>query len=533
MTDYQDHQSTEGLAILDCGSQYTLLIAKTLREQGIYSEVFPHHQATPVSSRFKGIILSGGPQSAGAPGAPIFPAWLQEDLRPILGICYGMQLLVLQHGGSLRQSQQREYGSATVQWSDSSVETLPEHIQQFCQGLWGTSQQVWMSHGDDAGALGNDLQVLARTDAAVIAALAHKSLPRFGIQFHPEVQHTVDGYLLLQNFARKVCGLRTVWTAKEMLAFAEKSLVDTLGSAAERAKLRVLVAVSGGVDSTVLASFLGQHFTPEQLCCVLVDHGFLREREAELVTQSLREQGIQLQVLQAQESFLQCVQGLTDSEAKRKAVGRQFIQCFEEFAQKEGPFTHLAQGTLYPDVIESAHGGAGATVIKSHHNVGGLPETLGLKLLEPFRFMFKDEVRSIGRGLGLSAALVDRHPFPGPGLSIRIPGAVDLEKLTILRKADAIYMQELRDAGLYAGIWQAGCVLLSVKSVGVMGDHRTYEWTLVLRAVSSVDGMTAHAIPLPYDFLALVSTKIINQVPGINRVLYDVTSKPPATIEWE
>lgn len=514
----------EGILVLDFGSQYTLLIARRLRECGIYAEVIDGNRTTPPPDfRCRGIILSGGPDSVTEEGSRRLGNWVWDLKVPVLGICYGLQLLVEHFGGHVRSATKREYGKATL-----VLKTESGPAAKIFADL-PPSQTVWMSHGDDTGTLPECLVALGHTaHDHVTAAIIHRQLPIAALQFHPEVQHSDHGAQILTQFARNLCGIEANWNSRRMVDLVTESIRDCVGNG------RVLMAVSGGVDSTVAAALLGRALGPEKVTAVLIDHGLMRKGETTWVKNSLLKAGFKdLHVLHRPEQFLNALSGVSDPEAKRKIIGRCFIEEFEKFAPEHGPFTHLGQGTLYPDVIESAGHGSGAKVIKTHHNVGGLPAKLALQLVEPFRFLFKDEVRLIGRELGLPKELVDRHPFPGPGMAVRLLGDITGEKLALLREADAIFIEELRNAGLYDQVWQAFVVLLPVRSVGVMGDNRTYQWTIALRSVSSTDGMTADVSDLPLSFLKQVASRIVRQVPGINRVTYDITTKPPATIEWE
>ena len=513
-----------GILVLDYGSQYTLLIARRLRELGVYAEVVDGlADKIPDGFNPKGLILSGGPDSVAEQGSRSLPEWVLDSNLPVLGICYGMQLLVTSHGGQFSTGGGREYGRAELKISHDHVGKGTKVFDRL-----DANEVVWMSHGDHLDKLGDEFEVVALTDAGVVAAVVHTEKPLIGLQFHPEVQHSICGPEVLRAFVFDVCGTQPNWKADDMLSSTVDSIKKQVGDG------RVLVAVSGGVDSSVAAVTLMKALGPEKVTGIFCDTGLLRKNEARDVAKALRDLGLNLEVQDKKKEFFKALEGMTDPEDKRKTIGKLFIEGFEEFAKAHADeFTHLAQGTLYPDVIESAGHGAGSKVIKSHHNVGGLPERLHLELAEPFRYLFKDEVRKIGDLLGLPYEIVHRHPFPGPGLGIRIPGEVTEEKVKILQEADDIFTRELRNCDFYDSIWQAGAMLLPVKSVGVMGDNRTYQWTLSLRAVHASDGMTAEVGDLPLSFLTGVADKIVRGVDGINRVLYDVTSKPPATIEWE
>ncbi|HEX2582267.1 MAG TPA: glutamine-hydrolyzing GMP synthase [Dongiaceae bacterium] len=514
--------SHDTILIVDFGSQVTQLIARRLREANIYSLIVPY---TVAEDRFaalhpKGIILSGGPASILDREAPRIPDFLLASGVPILGICYGQQALCHQLGGNVMADQVREFGRAAFRVSKAS--------QLFAGWEVGVSEPVWMSHGDRVERLPEGFAVIGESEAAPFAAIADERRRFYGVQFHPEVVHTPRGAVILRNFAVAICGVIPDWTMRTYKEEALPSIRARVG------KSKVICGLSGGVDSSV-AAILIHEAIGDQLTCIFVDHGLLREGEAEAVIALFRDHyNIPLVHRDAAELFLDALAGVAEPEEKRKIIGRLFIEVFEEESAKIGGAEFLAQGTLYPDVIESvsATGGPSAT-IKSHHNVGGLPGEMRLKLLEPLRDLFKDEVRALGRELGLPARMVTRHPFPGPGLAIRMPGGVNREGLAILRRADRIYLEEIEKAGLYDHIWQAFAVLLPVRSVGVMGDGRTYDQVVALRAVTSTDGMTADFFPFPYEVLGRIATRIVNEVKGVNRVVYDVTSKPPGTIEWE
>ncbi len=509
----------EWICILDFGSQYTQLIARRVREQNVYCEILPFHVGWErvVANPPKGIILSGGPSSVYDEGAPTIPGELFSSGIPVLGICYGLQLLALHHGAGVEPASRREFGKAGL----NIVETDP----LFASVRDGSV--VWMSHGDALTSLPEGFRVIARTDNAPFGAIRHQVRPLYGVQFHPEVVHSEQGKDMLRNFLFSVCDCRGDWNSRTFIEEATDRIRTQVGTD------HVICGLSGGVDSAVAAVLLHRALG-DQVHCIHIDNGVMRRNESrEVVDLFERDLRIPVTLVDASALFLERLAGVTDPEKKRKIIGAAFIDAFEQEIAAHRNAAWLAQGTLYPDVIESVSFKGPSATIKSHHNVGGLPDTMRLKLLEPFRELFKDEVRAVGRELGIPEHFIGRHPFPGPGLAIRVLGEVTEEALELLRTCDDIYIDEIRRAGLYDEIWQAFCVLLPVRSVGVMGDARTYENTIAVRAVTSTDGMTADWARIPYDVLASISNRIINEVRGVNRVVYDISSKPPATIEWE
>lgn len=527
---------TEKILILDFGSQYTQLIARAVREANVYCEIIPYHKNFEYEPGLKGIILSGSPFSVNEANAPDVNVQMMIDRVPVLGVCYGAQLTAKRFGGRVEKSNKREYGRALLHKQKDDV--LLHNVME--------KSQVWMSHADTILELPEGFELLATTESIPIAAFKKSKVksqksngsqvsrltskesgfPLYGLQFHPEVYHSIEGKKILNNFLVNICGCSQDWTPAHFISDTVEMLKKQIGSR------KVIMALSGGVDSTVAATLIHKAIG-DRLFGIFVDNGVLRKNEFENVLTTYAKLGLNVKGVDAKNIFYDQLAGKTDPEAKRKTIGRLFIEIFQDEAKHIEGIDMLGQGTIYPDVIESVSVHGPSVTIKSHHNVGGLPDKMHLELVEPLRFLFKDEVRKVGRELGIPAEMIDRHPFPGPGLAIRILGDITEDKVKLLQEADHVYTKALKDHNLYATVWQAGAILLPVKSVGVMGDERTYEFTVALRAVTSVDGMTADWAHLPYDFLANVSNEIINNVKGINRVVYDISSKPPATIEWE
>ncbi|HMX36954.1 MAG TPA: glutamine-hydrolyzing GMP synthase [Ferruginibacter sp.] len=510
---------TEKILILDFGSQYTQLIARTVREAKVYCEIIPYNKPIHYGPELKGIILGGSPFSVNEENAPVVDVKEMTRQVPVLGICYGAQLTAKLYGGRVEKSDKREYGRAI--FSKLKEDVLLQHVSE--------SSQVWMSHSDTIKVLPEGCEVLGTTESIPVAAFRHNNNgthPLYGLQFHPEVYHSAEGKIILKNFLVNICGCTQDWTPAHFITETVEALKAQIGNR------KVIMGLSGGVDSTVAATLINKAIG-ENLYGIFVDNGVLRKNEFEDVLNIYNQLGLHVIGVDARKHFYNKLEGKTDPEEKRKAIGNAFIEVFDQEAHKIEGVELLGQGTIYPDVIESLSVHGPSATIKSHHNVGGLPETMKLGLVEPLRSLFKDEVRKVGLELGIPHEMLYRHPFPGPGLGIRILGEVTEERVRLLQEADAIYINGLKKYNLYTSVWQAGTILLPVKSVGVMGDERTYEFTVALRAVTSVDGMTADWAHLPYDFLANISNEIINNVKGINRVVYDISSKPPATIEWE
>lgn len=508
---------TEKILILDFGSQYTQLIARKIRELNVYCEIWPYNKIPVHDNTVKGVILSGSPFSVRDPIAPVPDLTDIKGKLPLLGICYGAQLLAQYYGGEVLPSTHREYGRAIFEVVDTSSPLFKDVP---------VASQVWMSHGDTIARIPEDFQIIGCTRDVTVGAFKIRGEETYGLQFHPEVYHTTEGKQILKNFVVSACGCSQTWTAESFIENTVQTLRETIGSD------KVLLGLSGGVDSTVTAVLLNRAIG-SSLTCIFVDNGLLRKNEFAKVLDSYRHMGLNVIGVDAGPQFLDALRGVADPEKKRKIIGRVFIEVFDREASKIEDARWLAQGTIYPDVIESVSVHGPSVTIKSHHNVGGLPEKMNLKIVEPLKLLFKDEVRRVGAVLGIPEDILGRHPFPGPGLAIRVLGDVTSEKLEILRQVDDIFIEGLREAQLYHYVWQAAAILLPVKSVGVMGDERTYEYVVALRAVTSTDGMTADWAQLPFSFLSDISNRIINQVRGVNRVVYDISSKPPATIEWE
>jgi GMP synthase (glutamine-hydrolysing) len=505
------------IIILDFGSQYTQLIARRVREINVYCEIHPFHTIPILDESVKGIILSGSPSSVRDEGAPVPDVTAFLDKYPVLGVCYGAQFLAQYKGGSVEASDSREYGRANLEYINRN-NPLFEEVD--------TNSQVWMSHGDTIMTLPNDFEIIASTHDVKVAGYQMAKSKIFGIQFHPEVYHTTQGLQILRNFVVDICGCEQNWSPASFIESTVNDLKAKIGND------KVVLGLSGGVDSSVAAMLLHQAIG-QNLTCIFVDNGLLRKNEYQTVLDSYKHMGLNVIGVDAKDRFLEPLTGVSDPETKRKIIGGMFIEVFDTEAQKIHDVKWLAQGTIYPDVIESVSVNGPSVTIKSHHNVGGLPDKMNLKVVEPLKLLFKDEVRRVGKELNISMNILGRHPFPGPGLAIRILGEITPEKVTLLQEVDHVFIEGLKTSGLYDKVWQAGAMLLPVQSVGVMGDERTYESVVALRAVQSTDGMTADWVHLPYEFLSHISNEIINKVRGVNRVVYDISSKPPATIEWE
>ncbi|WP_420387611.1 glutamine-hydrolyzing GMP synthase [Roseivirga sp.] len=507
----------EQILILDFGSQYTQLIARRVRELNVYCEIHPYNHIPEITEDIKGVILSGSPCSVREDGSPDVDIDAFRGKVPVLGVCYGAQLMAQKYGGSVLPSEIREYGRARLSRVDSHFDLMKEI---------NLDSQVWMSHSDTIKQLPEGFEIIASTPSVAVAAFKANDEATYGIQFHPEVTHSEQGKILLRNFVVHICGCSQDWTPDIFVEATVEELRQKLGND------KVVLGLSGGVDSSVAAVLIHKAIGPN-LHCIFVDNGLLRKNEFESVLESYQGMGLNVKGVDARQQFYDALEGITDPEGKRKAIGRVFIEVFDQEAHKIQDVKWLGQGTIYPDVIESVSVKGPSATIKSHHNVGGLPEKMNLKVVEPLNTLFKDEVRNVGRSLEIDPNILGRHPFPGPGLGIRILGDITPEKVAILQEVDYIFINGLKESGLYDQVWQAGAMLLPIQSVGVMGDERTYEQVVALRAVTSVDGMTADWVDLPYNFLQDVSNDIINKVKGVNRVVYDISSKPPATIEWE
>ncbi len=505
------------ILILDFGSQYTQLIARRVRELNVYCEIHPYNHIPENLSGFKGVILSGSPYSVRDTDAPLPDLSNIRGVKPLLGVCYGAQYLAQEEGGNVMPSATREYGRANLAFASQKSDLT--------KGM-SPGSQVWMSHGDTITKIPKSFEIISSTADVEVAGFKINGETTYGIQFHPEVYHSKEGKLLLKNYVVDICGCEQNWTADSFVEETVNSLKTTLNSD------KVVLGLSGGVDSSVAAVLLNKAIG-KNLYCIFVDNGLLRKFEFEEVLESYKNMGLNVKGVDAKERFYSALKGISDPEKKRKAIGKTFIDVFDEESHRISGVKWLAQGTIYPDVIESVSVKGPSATIKSHHNVGGLPDYMKLKVVEPLKTLFKDEVRRVGRSMGIKEELLGRHPFPGPGLGIRILGDITPQKVSILQDVDYIFIQALKDNKLYHKVWQAGSILLPIQSVGVMGDERTYEQVVALRAVESTDGMTADWVHLPYDFLAKVSNDIINKVKGVNRVVYDISSKPPATIEWE